>query len=91
MIVQPTKEGEYMEMQLVKSSMLHSMAHDPETNTLIVKFKEDGPEYDYADVPASEYSKLVQAESVGKHFGTHIRNNFKGVKRQPKKETEVNA
>lgn len=80
-----------MKMQLVKSSMLHSMAHDSETNTLIVKFKEDGPEYDYADVPASAFTKMMEAESIGKHFGTNIRNNFKGVKRQPKKETEVNA
>lgn len=77
-----------MEMKLVKSSMLHSMGHDPVNNKLVVKFKEDGPEYDYSDVPASEFSKMMQAESIGKHFGTHIRNNFKGVKRQPKKETE---
>lgn len=80
-----------MEMKLVKSSMLHSVLHDPETNTLVVKFKEDGPKYDYSDVPASEYSKLMQAESIGKHFGTNIRNVYKGVKREAKKETEVNA
>lgn len=80
-----------MEMKLVKSSMLHSVSHDPVSNTLIVKFKEDGPIYDYADVPAYEFDKLMKAESVGKHFGTNIRNNFKGVKREPKKETEVNA
>lgn len=80
-----------MKMQLVKSSMLHSMAHDPESNTLIVKFKEDGPEYDYADVPASAFTKMMEAESIGKHFGANIRSVYKGVKREPKKETEVEA
>lgn len=32
--------------------------------------------YHYANVPAEIYQKLVAADSMGRYFGEHIRNEF---------------
>lgn len=70
-----------MEMKLVESSNLHSVGYDPESNTLMVKFKADGPIFDYADVPAAEHEALMNARSKGKHFAVHIKGVYKCTKR----------
>lgn len=56
----------------VRSSSIASLAHDPETNTLEVRFA-SGATYRYADVDTATYERLRDAESVGKHFQEHIR------------------
>jgi hypothetical protein len=72
-----------MEMKEVSSSQIHSVGHDPETNTLRIRFKDrthkngvivPGSTYEYDGVPAEVHAGLLAAESVGAHFGTHIRN-----------------
>jgi hypothetical protein len=35
-----------------------------------------GRDYDYFDVPASTYQELLTAESKGRYYNLHIRNDF---------------
>lgn len=72
-----------MEMKLVESSNMHSVGYDSETSTLMVKFKADGPIFDYADVPSTEHERLMAAQSKGKHFAVHIKGAYKCTKRKP--------
>lgn len=60
-------------MKEVKSSNIHAIGWAD--GTLTVHFK-NGTAYSYAGVPAEEHKKLMEAESVGKHFGQHIRGKF---------------
>lgn len=64
-----------MQMQPVESSQIEAIGHDPESNTLRVRFKSGG-EYEYADVPAEAHQALMAAPSVGSHFHKHVRNAF---------------
>ncbi len=56
----------------VKSSAIAAIGHDPSTNTLRVEFS-SGHAYDYPNVSADEYSKLLASDSLGKHFYKHFR------------------
>ena len=67
-------------MQEVKSNMISHVGHDPETNTLRVRFKNGGQEYEYPTLTAEEHAALIGAESIGKHFQTHIRPKHAGNK-----------
>ncbi len=67
-------------LQDVVSSQIHSIGHDPETNTLAIRFfrgwgrdQAPGPLYHYANVDAEAYAAFRDAESLGKHFGQHIK------------------
>ena len=66
-----------MEYTKVESSQIEAVAHDPETNTLGIRFKsKKGPsEYHYQNVSDKLYEGLVGAVSVGKFFGEHIKND----------------
>lgn len=75
-----------MEMKTVKSSMMHSIGHDPVSNKLVVKFKEDGPEFHYDGVSADAHRELLEAKSIGVHFGTHIKGNYKHAKIEQEKK-----
>lgn len=64
----------------VDSSQIHSIGHDPETNTLAICFTKGyrenrgpGSVYHYANVDAEAFAALRDAESIGKHFGQHIK------------------
>lgn len=67
-------------MQEVKSSLISHVHHDPATNRLTVRFHNGGTTYDYDGVTPEEFSTMMTAPSVGKHFGQHIRPKYKGVK-----------
>ena len=58
----------------VTSSTISSIGHDPATQTLEVEFK-SGKVYRYQDVSAEKHAELLGAESIGKHFGAHIKPN----------------
>lgn len=65
-------------MQDVKSSQIHSIGHDPETNTLAIRFldwKTKGPSslYHYQNFTAADFEAFSGAESIGSHFGKHIK------------------
>ena len=73
-----------MEYKAVESSQIEAVAHDPETNTLGIRFHpnkhqkeagERGSEYHYSGVSDKLYEGLVGAVSVGKFFAEHIKND----------------
>ena len=66
-------------MTPVKSSSIASIAHDPATKTLSVKFT-SGETYKYAGVSADQHKKLMGADSIGTHFQQSIRSKFKATK-----------
>lgn len=56
----------------VTSSMIKSVAHDPDNNTLEVKFT-TGSTYRYKPVTEAEHDEMIDAPSVGKYFNDNIR------------------
>jgi len=76
-----------IEMHKVKSSQLHAIGYDATNKTLAVKFK-NGGEYHYSNVEPEAFAALKSAESVGKHFGKHIRAN---AAKYPHKKIEKKA
>lgn len=64
-------------LQPVTSGLIHAIGHDPETNLLYVQFKAKagpGSIYSYPNVPAEKHAAMMAAESIGKHFGAHIKD-----------------
>ena len=75
-----------MEMRPVTSSQIHSIGHDPETQTLRIQFKDrtnkkgetiPGGVYEYTDVPDHVHAGLLAADadekqSVGGHFRQRV-------------------
>lgn len=69
-------------LSAVKSSQIAAIGHDPVTNTLAIQFspKKDGTPgsvYHYANFTAAQFDAFKSAESIGSHFGKHIKNNTK--------------
>lgn len=67
-------------LQEVQSSQIHSIGHDAETNTLAIRFwsgygreQRPGSLYHYANFTAADFIAFRDAESLGKHFGKHIK------------------
>lgn len=67
-------------LQDVESSQIESIGHDAETNTLAIRFKpyrsspdKPGALYHYANVDADTFAAFRDAESLGRHFGQHIK------------------
>lgn len=61
----------------VQSSNIHSVAYDPTTSTLEVKFH-GGGHFRYHDVPPGVHEAFLKAPSAGKFFATHIRGQLRG-------------
>ncbi|KRD71403.1 KTSC domain-containing protein [Lysobacter sp. Root96] len=64
----------------VESSQIHSIGHDPNSNTLAIRFyrgfgskKQPGATYHYEHFNADDYEAFRNAESKGKHFGAQIK------------------
>lgn len=64
----------------VESSQIHSIGHDPATDTLAIRFtrgyganRGPGSLYHYANFSAAEFEAFKGAESLGKHFGQYIK------------------
>lgn len=66
-------------MTEAKSSTIHSHGYDDSSSTMTIKFH-SGATYEYKDVAPEDYAALAGAESVGKHFGSHIRGKYSGSK-----------
>jgi hypothetical protein len=73
-----------MDWKTVESSQIAQVGYDANLQTLGIRFKptkkqaEEQPsllytEYHYACVTGPEYRALIEAKSVGKHFGEHIK------------------
>jgi hypothetical protein len=69
-----------IEMRDVSSSQIHSIGHNPETNTLAIRFtsgygekRKPGSLYHYQNFTAEDFEAFKNAESLGKHFGGQIK------------------
>ena len=67
-------------LQDVESNQIHSIGHDPKTNTLAIRFTSrrggqagPGSLYHYSNFTADDFAAFQAAESKGKHFGAHIK------------------
>lgn len=64
-------------MDAVESSQIAAIGHDPETNTLAIEFKnwkgEPSSVYHYDAFTAEQFEEFKNAESIGSHFGKHIK------------------
>jgi hypothetical protein len=59
----------------VVSSNIEAVGYDQDAKKLRVKFKK-GSTYEYDDVPFSEYEAMMDAESVGSYFASHIKDRY---------------
>lgn len=64
-----------LDWQGVDSSNISQAAHDPETQTLYVKFH-NGNIYSYDDVPATVFRYFIDAASAGEYFHRNIRMSY---------------
>jgi len=71
-----------MERTPINSSHLSEVGHDPENNTLEVKFR-SGRTYQYSGVPRSAYMQILQMPSAGTAFHRIIK-----IKRFPAREVK---
>lgn len=61
----------------VQSSQIHSAGYSPEHKTLALVFKNKSglsAEYQYPNVSQEQYDAFKGAESLGSHFGKHIKH-----------------
>ena len=64
-----------MERQSVTSSNIASIGYDAAKEILEIEFNHGGV-YQYFDVPENVYKELMNAESHGKYFAAHIKDNY---------------
>lgn len=60
----------------VVSTSLQSVGYDAATSTLEVEFKASGKVYQYMNVHARVYRRLLGAPSKGSYFNAYIRNVY---------------
>lgn len=65
-----------MDRQPVNSSSLASVGYNPESETLEVEFAKTGKVYEYYNVPAFMYERMLEAPSIGVFFNAEIRNAY---------------
>ena len=61
------------------SSNIKDVGYDPEAKTLEVTFMPNEKTYRYENVSADDYVKLLNAESIGGHFGQTLKKSHKGT------------
>lgn len=60
--------------QVPNSSNILEAGHDPLTNKMRVKFRNQKL-FEYDNVSAEQHANMMKADSVGSHFSKHIRHN----------------
>lgn len=68
-----------MDRQSVVSSNLAEVGYDPDLETLEVQFKSGGI-YQYFNVPAFMYERLMSADSLGHFFNAEIKGHYPEAK-----------
>jgi hypothetical protein len=64
-----------MDWQSFESKLLNSAAYDATRRILYLRFR-SGDVYRYFEFPEEHYQSLLNAESRGRYFLSHIRNQF---------------
>ena len=74
------KERPAITMIPVVSSQIQSIGYDPEHNLTAIQFPPSkktphlqGSLYHYENLTAEEFDQFLKAESIGSHFGKHIK------------------
>lgn len=65
-----------MDHKAVKSSNIQSVAYDPATKEMEVRFI-GGNTYRYSGVPEGTHKAFMSSSSIGGHFHQHIKDKFK--------------
>ena len=65
-----------MDWQPLESKMFLSAAYDAENRTLYLRFR-SGDVYRYFAFSAEQYREFLNAESRGRYFLSHIRDQFR--------------
>jgi KTSC domain len=65
-----------MDWQPLESKLLASSAYEARKHTLYLRFR-SGEVYRYFEFPKEQYQAFLDAESQGRHFLGHIRNQFR--------------
>lgn len=64
-------------LKAVESSRIAEIGHNPETQTLAIRFKRgdgsNGALYHYGNFTAEDFATFDSAESLGTHFSHHIK------------------
>ena len=68
-----------MDRQSVESSNLAEVGYDSDLETLEVQFKSGGI-YQYFNVPAFMYERLMSADSLGRFFNAEIKGHYPEAK-----------
>lgn len=68
----------HIPVQEVESSQIHAIGYDTATQTLAIRFKSRSTGaptslYHYANVTPEDFEAFREAESIGSHFGKHIK------------------
>jgi hypothetical protein len=62
-------------MTPVESNQVGAVGYDADTKTLAVTFKRGaGAIYHYPNVEPEQHAAFLKAESIGKHFGAHVKD-----------------
>jgi len=64
-----------MNRENVQSSMIASFGYEADNSTLEVEFN-SGAVWQYFDVPESTYYEMKSADSCGKFFNAHIKDQY---------------
>jgi hypothetical protein len=70
------KTGSHMDWQTFESKLLASSAYDAGKGVFCLRFR-SGDVYRYLEFPEERYQQLLDAESRGRYFLSHIRNQFR--------------
>lgn len=69
---------------IVESSNIHSVAYDPESGKLFIRFKNKAGDpttlYEYSGVPSHVYEEMLTAPSVGRYFSQYVRGIYESRK-----------
>jgi len=65
-----------MDWQYFESKLLAASAYDGGKRILYLRFR-SGEVYRYFEYPEEQYRQLLEAESRGRYFLSHIRNQFR--------------
>jgi hypothetical protein len=65
-----------MEWKNFESKLLAASAYDGGKRILYLRFR-SGEVYRYFEYPEEQYRQLLEAESRGRYFLSHIRNQFR--------------
>jgi hypothetical protein len=66
-----------MRWAALESKMLSAAAYEDSKQILYLRFRDTGAVYRYFEFPAADYHAFLSAESRGRFFRFHIRDQFR--------------